>query len=529
MQAESVIDNTPETAGPKHRDPFARPDISGNLRKSSVRGASLMSMSRIAGMGLRFISTGILARYISQGDFGIFAMTTVISGFLSIFMDVGLTQATIQRPEINHRQVSTLFWINVALGAVIAAIFAGSAVPIAHFFHQDDLKKIIPVLALSFLFGSIALQHLALLTRNMRYSLLAVVEVTSMASGVIVAVIMARAQMGYWALVGMAVAPAVTKAIAAWIALRWVPGWPARGTGVRGMLKFGGDVLGFNIVNYFARQADTVLIGKYCGQIPVAAYDKAYNLLLMPVGQINGPLGAVAIPALSRLQDDPGRYRRYYLNAILLLSALSMPVIAAITLFADQVVLIWLGPKWANTADLFRLLALAALLGGISNPAGWLLISRGLTVRYRWLGVVNSAVIVLAFVIGLIFGPRGAGEVYSTRGVAIAYSVVMLLNFIPYWAVAVKGTPVSLGGVFKAMITPALSCIPAALAAWGIMHFSQTSMAVLTAGKLSDKLVAWLPVLGAGLAFGIIYAVILLFGFKKLEFFRNIAGEFRKR
>ncbi len=477
----------------------------------------MMSFARISGMGLRFISTGILARYLTQEDFGIFAMTTVISGFLAIFMDVGLSQATIQRPQINHRQISTLFWINVALGAVIAAIFASSAPLVANFFHQPALKAIIPVLALSFLFGGVALQHLALLTRNMRYSLLAAVEIVSMASGVVVAVLMARAHMGYWALVGMAIAPAVTKAIAAWFALRWMPGWPARGTGVGGMLKFGGDVLGFNIVNYFSRQADTVLIGKFCGTGPVAAYEKAYSLLLMPVGQINGPLGAVAIPALSRLQDDPDRYRRYYLNAILLLCSLSMPVIAGITLFADQVVLVWLGPKWTTTADLFRLLALAALLGGISNPAGWLLISRGLTQRYRWLGIANSAVIVLSFVIGLKFGPREATEAYSTRGVAMAYSISMLLNFIPYWAVAVKGTPVSLAGVMKAMLTPALACVPAALAALGVMRLAD--------GRIN----AWIPVIGAMATFGIVYAVILLFGFKKLEFFRTIAGEFRKR
>lgn len=515
MQAESVIDEAKKPAA--RRDPFEAPDVSQNLRKSSVRGASLMSFSRMAGMGFRFLSTGILARMITREDFGIFGMTTVISGFLAIFMDVGLTQATIQRAKINHRQISTLFWINVALGAVIAAIFTLAARPIAAFFGQEALASIIPILSLSFLFGGLGLQHVALLTRNMRFPLLAGVEIVSMLSGVVVAVLMARAGMGYWSLVGMAIVPAVVKTLGAWVALRWTPGLPSRGTGVKSMLKFGGDVLGFNIVNYFSRQADTVLVAKFCGAAPMAAYEKAYSLLLMPVGQINGPLGSVTIPALSRLQDDLDRYRRYYLNAILLVCALSMPVIAGITLFADQVVLVWLGPDWASSADLFRLLALAALLGGISNPSGWLLISLGLTKRYRLLGLVNSVIIVLAFVIGLIYGPKEAGQWGSMRGVAMGYSIAMLLNFVPYWAWALKGTPVSLGSVMKTMLTPALACIPAAFAAWWVKGMAH--------GRIDD----WPWMLAAMATFGMVYAVILLFGFKKLDFFRRIAGEFRSR
>ena len=546
MQAASVIDNTPDDPAALHReggaldgapqpapnprDPFAPIDVSKNLRKNSVRGASYMSMARVGGLVLRLGSTGVLARMVSQDDFGLIGMTAVFTNFLAIFMDVGLSQATIQRPEINHRQISTLFWINVALSVLIAAVFAGGAPLIAMFYKTPQLVTIIPVLALSFLFGGLGLQHSALLTRNMRYSLLAISELGSSFAGVVVAVVMAWAGMGYWALVGLALAPAIVKTIILWIALRWVPSWPSRNTGVRSMLKFGGDVLGFNIVNYFSRQTGGLLVGRYCGTAAIGLYDRAYSLLLMPIGQINGPLGAVSIPALSRLQNEPERFGRYYLNAILLICSLSIPVIAGMTLFADQVVLLWLGKKWLATAEIFRLLSIAALIGGISNPAGWLLIALGDTKRYRTMGMVNSAIIVVAFIAGAFLWPeREPGHGGSFRGVAIGYSLAMILNFIPYWAWSLKGTPVKLGQVLRTMLVPTVSCIPACLAAWGIMHFYQTNVDALTTGDLAEKAVAWAPVIGAGLAFGIIYAVILLFGFKKLAFFRNIAGEFRKR
>lgn len=525
MQAESVIDKTTETPGPEasaaaapsRRDPFAAPDVSQNLRKSSVRGASFMSLARISGLVLRLGSTAVLARLLTKDDFGIFGMTAVFSNFLAIFMDVGLSQATIQRAEINHRQISTLFWINVALAGVIAVIFAASAPLIAAFYKTPLLVSIVPILALSYIFGGLGLQHSALLTRNMRYVSLAGAEIVSSLAGVGVAIAMAYSGMGYWSLVGLALAPSIVKTIYLWMALRWIPSRPARGTGVRGMLRFGGDVLGFNVVNYFSRQAGSLLIGRYCGAAPLASYDRAYSLLLMPLGQINGPLGSVSVPALSRLQNEPERFGRYYLNAILLICALSIPVIMGLTLFADQVVLLWLGREWMETAVIFRLLALATLIGGISNPAGWLLIALGQTKRYRTMGLVNSAIIVAAFIMGVFLGPKEPGMDGSVKGVAIAYSAAMLLNFIPYWAWSLKGTPVRLAQVLRTMMVPAVSCAPASLAAWGILQLAH--------GRIDS----WGHVIAAGLAFGLIYAVMLLFVFKKLEFFRNIAGEFRNR
>jgi PST family polysaccharide transporter len=141
------------------------------------------------------------------------------------------------------------------------------------------------------------------------------------------------------------------------------------------------------------------------------------------------------------------------------------------------------------------------------------------------MGMVNSAVIVAAFVLGVFLGPKEPGMQGSVKGVAIAYSAAMLLNFIPYWAWSLKGTPVSLAQVLRTMMVPALSCLPASLVAWGILRLAGSELDALANAEIH----AWLPVIAAGLAFGLIYAVMLLLVFKKLEFFRNIAGEFRNK
>jgi peptidoglycan biosynthesis protein MviN/MurJ (putative lipid II flippase) len=229
-------------------------------------------------------------------------------------------------------------------------------------------------------------------------------------------------------------------------------------------------------------------------------------LLLVPIGQINAPLSSVAVPALSRSRSDPEKFRRFYLGVIQVVCSLGIPLVAAIALFADEVVLIWLGEGWAESAALFRLLAVAAVVGGISNPLGWLQIALGETKKYRILGIANSAIIVLSFFLGLPFGPHG---------VAAAYSIAMGVNFFPYWCLALKGSPVTPSSAFGSMVPPLVSCAAASLPAWIIGRFAFEGVS------------PWLTSAAAAIAYFGIYAFVLLVVFRKWSFFRGILGEFR--
>lgn len=487
-------------------DLFDTPKPPKNLRRSSVRGASMVSASRAGSLILRFGSTAILARILAPEDYGLVAMTAVVSGFFGMFMDVGLTAATIQREQISHRQISTLFWVNVTLGCLIAAAVAGLAPWVAGFYDEPRVTGITRALAVTFILGGLAVQHQALLRRHMRFKDLAINDIASTVVGIAAGIAMAATGWGYWSLVGITVATAAAKLVGLWLTLRWIPGLPRRGTGVMPMLKFGGDILGFGIVNYFSRQADTILIGRFFGPLPLAHYEKAYSLLLVPITQINAPLSSVAVPALSRSRSDPAKFSRFYLSVIQIVCSLGIPLVAGIAIFADEVVLLWLGKDWSASADLFRLLAVAAVIGGISNPLGWLQIALGQTRKYRILGIANSAVIVLSFFLGLPFGPKG---------VASAYSIAMAVNFVPYWWIGLRGTPVSPKAAFASMVPPLLSCAAAALPA------------LLIGRAVTPGLSPWLLSALAAMSYFATYSLVLLFGFRKWGFFRGILGELR--
>src|SRR5262249_22533755 len=156
---------------------------------------------------------------------------------------------------------------------------------------------------------------------------------------------------------------------------------------------------------------------------------------------------------LSRIQDDPTRLRRYFLKGYSLVVAITVPITIACGLFADDMVFVLLGPKWKEAAPIFRLLAPMTLIFAILNPIGWLLNAIGLVRRGLKIAMVLGPLMILSYIIGLPYGPRG---------VAFAYSAVMLLWLVPGTVWAVHGTVISFWDVLRETSRPLASIIPTA-------------------------------------------------------------------
>ncbi len=393
------------------------------------------------------ISTAIIARILSPEDFGLIAMVAVFTGFIGQFKDLGLSMATVQRPDIKHDQVSTLFWINVAASIVLAGIGVSIAPLVASFYDEPRLTLITIGLSCTFIFGGLGAQHTALLRRQMRFKALASIEIISMAAGVICSIIMAILGANYWALVGMTATQSATFAIASFCFSGWLPGRPKRSAEVSSMIRFGGNLTGFTLFNYFTRNADNLLIGRFVGAGALGVYSKAYALLQLPLAQINGPVVAVAMPALSRLQNNPKQFRNYYLQAIRTIAYASMPLIGLLCLLSEEVVFIMLGPQWGHAALIFQIFAAFAIIQPIVATTGWVYMSLDRTARmFRW-GVINSIVSVIAIAIGVNWG---------AVGVAIASTIAAFILLIPTLLYAYHGTPINLGSVTKSLFNPIL-------------------------------------------------------------------------
>lgn len=476
------------------------------MRRRAVRGGAVTGAGQALAFAIRFGATAILARQLVPADFGLVAIVAVVAGFVGMFTDAGLTIATVQQDRITHEQVSSLFWINAALGCLLAATLAALAYPIAAVYEEPRLVGIAHVLSVTFVLAGLTVQHQALLRRAMRFKTIVVVNTGSLLLGAATGAGMAVAGYGYWSLVGMAIATAIGKASLSWALTGWVPGGMRRGSGVRPMLRVGGDVLCFDTVNYFARNADNLLIGWYWGAGALGFYEKAYSLVIAPIAQINAPLSSVAIPALSRLKTERERYANFVLHAIQLQASIVVPIIILLTIYAHEVTRIWLGPGWERTAILFQLLGIAATIRALTNPTGWLLISLGYTKRYRNLGLLNSFVIVLAFIVGLPFG---------SAGVAVSYSIAMAILFVPTWWITVRGTPLAPSQIFSSIAHPLAAGLIAGATTYALAFAKPDSVNGMT----------WRF---GGVGFFIMaYLSILLGALGRWSFYRSIVTEFR--
>lgn len=474
-----------------------------SLKSRTVRGGTVTVLSQIVRFGITTGSTIVLARLLTPQDYGLVAMVTSVVGILRILADAGLSTATVQRSSVSHQLISTVFWINVSLGAVTALLVTAGAPLLARFYKEPRLLAIACWLASTFVIDAAGAQHQALLRRDMRFTALAVVDLCSLLAGLATGLLMAFHGFGFWSLVGMQVVSTLISTLASWLVQPWRPGLPRRNTGVRSMARFGAFLTGSNVLNYLFRNADNVLIGWRWGALPLGLYQKAYGLLMLPINQINAPISNVAVSALSRVQSDPPSQRRYFIRGYTIAVSITLPLILGATVFAPEVIQFLLGDKWLAAVPLFRLLAPAALVGALLNPFGWLFISTGRADRQMRAGAVWAGAILLAFAVGLRFGPAG---------VALGFSIMSLLLAVPICAYAVKGTAVSLRDVGGALTRPSL----AALASGCIVVPLKSIMPVAwPAGVLA---------VGGSLVSLLVYSFVLMIVMGQWRHYRDIIG-----
>lgn len=424
---------------------FETAHLKADLKRSSVQSGAITMLNNIVTFLLRTGSTIVLARLLTPRDYGLIAMVSAVTNFVTMFNDMGLSFATIQKADVNHAQISTLFWLNVLMGFGLFVLTAALSPVVAWFYGEPRLTWITLALSFNFLCTGLTVQHLALLRRQMRFGAVAIVEILSLAVGIAVGIVAAFYGCRYWALVLMQLAMSITGTVVLWGVCRWRPGLPVHKSGISSMVHFGLNVTGFGIVNYFSRNLDSVLIGRFCGSAVLGLYSNAYKLLLWPLDYIRGPLTLVAMPALSHLQNDPVRYRRYYYKLLSLLALMSTPLIIFLAVCSDNVIRLLLGEQWAGAAILFKIMAFAGFIQVIMGTSGLVLLSSGQSGRYFKAGFFNSLFMVASFIIGLQWG---------ALGVATSYAIVNYLTLFPLLWYCFRFTPVSTLLFLKAVWSP---------------------------------------------------------------------------
>lgn len=455
-----------------------------NLGQRAVSGGVITALAQVVKFALTLGSTVALARMLSPEDFGLVAMTGALMTVLRVFRQGGLSTATVQKAQVTQAQVSNLFWINLGFGIVLAMIGAGLAPVVAWFFRDERLIAITVLLSLSFAIGGSSVQHLALLNRQMRFKAVALIDITSLLVGFVTGVGLAWLQFGYWSLVGMQLATSVTETGMTWLASGWRPHFYRRGSDTGSMLKFGASMTVAILLRRLVSGTDVIMLGRFYGAGVVGLYSRAAVLISRPMDQFINPFDAVFIPLLSRLQDQPARYRQVFLQAYGMIALMSFPLAGLLMGLSGPIVLFLLGPQWSGVIPIFAWFSIAALYIPLGYAGGWLLTTQGRSKDMLVTGTIAPLLTVLSVMVGL---PHGA------TGVALSSALVGLFIRMPIlFHVAGKCGPVSgkdLWGVFFQHFSLGIAV---ALASWlaGQAMAAYPLLAQLIIGVLAGGLVA---------------------------------------
>ncbi len=393
----------------------ATPDPIGAIR----RGATLLISSQLIKLALQLGSTAILARLLMPADFGLISLVTPLVAFFTVFRDVGLSSATITMPDISHAEVSSLFWINTAIGVLLGLLLVGSAPWVAEFYSDPRLAGMLRAMALTFLFNGIAAQYQAFMQRSLRFRALTTIDVSSNLIGTAIGLVAAFMGYGYWSLVLMPVATQAVNLIITVPSSHWHPGKPRWESRTGAMAQFGSHVAGFNILNYFSRNLDNLLIGKVWGIEALGYYGRAYTLMMLPLSQVIYPLAQVVVPVLSRIQNDQRLYLQTYKRIVQVIMFVCAPMVTAVIVGRVWIIDIVLGQKWLQIAPIFLALGVAGLVQPVNNSVGWLMISQGQSKQMLTWGLISSAITVLFILLGLPFGPLAVAASYSFGQVVV--------------------------------------------------------------------------------------------------------------
>lgn len=440
------------------RTPLSTEHLRPTIKRRAASGALATAGGQGGQLALTFAYNAILARLISPHEFGLVAMAMVFAGFLQVFKDAGLSTATIQREDITQAQVSNLFWLNAAVGAAAMFAMVAAAPLIAGFFDHAELVGISIVLSVGLLLEALAVQHTAILNRQMRFGLLASIDLGCTTAGFLLGILMAATGWSYWSLVGTTISTVILKLITVWSLSGWRPQRPQGHSGTRPLVRFGTSLTLVGVLYSVSRSCDSLLIGRYLGSDSVGLYSRSTALVTRPLDRLIWPIYSVIIPSLSRLQAEPQRYRRAFLHVFEGLAITGFFLAGLLFPLAAALVRVLLGQQWDGAAPIFAALTLLCISRPLAAAAAWLYTSQARGRDLLVTASVEATILVCAFVVGLRFG---------ATGVAFAYSMASLLAVLPLtFCIGGRTGPVSIRDLSSAALSHAPVFITVLGATW---------------------------------------------------------------
>jgi O-antigen/teichoic acid export membrane protein len=405
---------------------LAPPGVGGqSLGRSAAGGAAWSSVGRLGSQVLQFAASLVLARFLTPTEFGLVASVLVFTQFALLFFEMGLGASLVHLRDLNEQDLQTVFWINAIGGVVFAGLLAACGPLVADFYQEPELAILTPLVALTFTLN-LGVCHLALLQRMLKFRAIACAELLAACVGFGTSITCAVLGAGVYALATGSLVQAAAFSASVWLMVSWRPRGFVKRTSLPRIWRFSGGMLGFNAVNYWSRNADNLLVGRFIGAESLGLYARSFNFMTLPVQSLAQVLGRVLFPTLTAMGDDADRVARAYRRAVRALNLISAPTLVGIVSVSPALVPFLWGPAWSAMVPLLMILCVAGVAQSLGTTVGWLYQSQGSTGTMFRVAIGTSVVGIVAMVIGLRWGVAGVAAAVLMRSWVVLWPTMHL-------------------------------------------------------------------------------------------------------
>ena len=445
-----------------------------NLKEEIKSGVFYTAIAKYAGIVVTLVVSAVLARIFTPEQFGVLNIATVFIAFFSVFGDMGLGPAVIQRRDLDEHDLRGVFSLTLWAAVVLTALFAASSFVIIRFYDSGpELLYVLLILSINLFFNTLNMVPNALIMKQQRFRFAAVrsLAVQVVCGGIAIAA--AYMGLGIYALTINPVLSSIALFAINYAQHPLRPRFaPGRST-VHKVLGFSAFQLGFQVVNYFARNLDKLLMGRYMSMSELGYYDKSSRLMMMPLQNISFVITPVMHPVLAQIQDDKAHIARAYLRVTKLLAYIGFALSAAMFFMARDITLFLFGPQWEASVPCLQILSLSIAFQMISSSSGAVFQAAGDTRRLFGCGLFSAVTCIAAVLVGIF--------VYGTaEAVAVCLCVAYAVNFVQcYYALLLRSLGHCWADFWRSLVKPLLLGLLLAAILWVAQRYLDTGIHIV--------------------------------------------------
>jgi teichuronic acid exporter len=395
-----------------------------SFRKNLFKNIIIIGGYSYSSQIISFLSSIILSRLLLPSEYGFVALIAVFTGFISQFSDAGLSYLVI-RSNYNKLFQSSLNYLSIVIGVILCIAVMLLAYPISLFYNDSALVLPTIVMSLNFILRSIIIIPFGILSKELKFNKLGFIDLICSIIEIVMMIILAYFKFSYWALIIPSVLGNFVRIIFYYYYVK-LPLIMKSKYLVIGFKKAKGiiaNLTGSNVLNYFARNTDNLLIGKYYGTRDLGLYSRAYKMLELVINVMTSLFGKVLLPSLKKHADEGGDVKKEYMNLLGLISLLNFPVAIILIFFPEPIVRILWSETWIKVAEFLPFIGILILTQTLNSTTGNIFILYGKENVLMRISIPTNIMIVAAIVTGIFF---------SVKHVLIFYTLAFILTDVPF-------------------------------------------------------------------------------------------------